>query len=299
MKILVTGGAGFIGTNLINRLVKEGHEVHALDNFSIGSRENMVKGVPYIEADVSEVQYWGLDEGYEKLYKGLGNPRLSNDYNVIYHLAGLSRIQPSFKNPTETFNANTIGTQKICEYARLIGAKVIYAGSSSKWHNPYQSPYSACKYLGEEICKMYKLTYGMSIEIARFYNVYGPYEVIEGDWAAVIGIWRRQVRDGEKITIVGDGEQRRDFTHVDDIVDGLIKISNSSHKHKDAWELGTGKNHSINEVYNMFKNKFGIECTYIPDQKGNYRNTLRERDDVLDLLNWKPKDVLKEYIQSL
>ena len=299
MKILVTGAAGFIGTNLIKRLIKEGHEVHGLDDFSTGYRENKVKDVPYIEQDVSDLKYWGEDEGYKKLYEGLGNTRLSNDYNLIYHLAGLSRIQPSFNNPDETFKVNTIGTQKVCEYARIIGAKVVYAGSSSKWHNPYQSPYSTCKYLGEEICKMYKLTYGMDIEIARFYNVYGPYEVIDGDWAAVIGIWRRQVRDGEEITIVGDGEQRRDFTHVDDIVDGLWRIGMKNKKHKDAWELGTGNNYSINEVYQMFKNKFNVNCTYLPDQKGNYRVTLRERDDALGLLGWQPKDRLKEYIQSL
>jgi|TARA_R100001443_G_C3360064_1_gene178886 UDP-glucose 4-epimerase len=299
MKILVTGAAGFIGTNLIKRLIKEGHEVHGLDDFSTGYRENKVKDVPYIEQDVSDLKYWGEDEGYKKLYEGLGNTRLSNDYNLIYHLAGLSRIQPSFNNPDETFKVNTIGTQKVCEYARIIGAKVVYAGSSSKWHNPYQSPYSTCKYLGEEICKMYKLTYGMDIEIARFYNVYGPYEVIDGDWAAVIGIWRRQVRDGEEITIVGDGEQRRDFTHVDDIVDGLWRIGMKNKKHEDAWELGTGNNYSINEVYQMFKNKFNVNCTYLPDQKGNYRVTLRERDDALGLLGWQPKDRLKEYIQSL
>ena len=299
MKILVTGAAGFIGTNLIKRLIKEGHEVHGLDDFSTGYRENTVKDVPYIEQDVSDLKYWAEDDGYKKLYDGLGNTRLSNDYNLIYHLAGLSRIQPSFNNPDQTFKVNTIGTQKVCEYARIIGAKVVYAGSSSKWHNPYQSPYSTCKYLGEEICKMYKLTYGMDIEIARFYNVYGPYEVIDGDWAAVIGIWRRQVRDGESITIVGDGEQRRDFTHVDDIVDGLWRIGMKNKKHEDAWELGTGNNYSINEVYQMFKDKFNINCTYLPDQKGNYRVTLRERDDALGLLGWKPKDRLKEYIQSL
>ena len=299
MKILVTGAAGFIGTNLIKKLIADGHNVHGLDDFSTGYRENIIENVPYIEQDVSKLKYWAEDEGYKKLYKGLGNTRLSNDYNLIFHLAGLSRIQPSFTNPQRTFDVNTIGTQKVCEYARTIGAKVIYAGSSSKWHNPYQSPYSTCKYLGEEICKMYKLTYGLNIEIARFYNVYGPYEVIGGDWAAVIGIWRRQVRDGQPITIVGDGEQRRDFTHVDDIVDGLIKISNTDHKQEDAWELGTGNNHSINEVYQIFKNKFGVDCVYIPDQKGNYRVTLRERDDALDLLNWKPKDRLKNYIENL
>ena len=176
---------------------------------------------------------------------------------------------------------------------------VIYAGSSSRWHNPYQSPYATSKYLGEELCKMYRKTYDLHIEIARFYNVYGPGEIIDGDWAAVTGIWRRQVRDGKNITIVGDGEQRRDFTYVGDIVDGLIKIAESRERHDDAWEFGTGMNYSINEVYEMFKSRFGVEKEHVADQNGNYRKTLRENNDSLERLGWKPVDRLNKYISEL
>jgi len=285
MRVLVTGGAGFIGTNLIKRLLKEGHEVISIDDYSTGSKENEVSGCEYIDGKVEHI----------KIYS-----KLNKHFDLIYHLAGLSRIQPSFNNPQETFNVNTGGTQAVCEFARLNNAKVVYAGSSSKWHNPYQSPYSTYKYLGEEICKMYKLTYGMNIEIARFYNVYGPNEVIDGDWAAVIGIWRRQVRDGQKITIVGDGEQRRDFTHVDDICDALWRIGMKNEKHEDAWELGTGMNYSINEVFRMFLERYQhIEARFIPDQAGNYRKTLRENDDSLERLGWKPSDKLRDYILNL
>ena len=220
-------------------------------------------------------------------------------FDKIFHLAALSRIQPSFNKPDETYRVNTLGTQKVLEHARITGAKVIYAGSSSKWHDPYQSPYAATKYMGEEVCKMYKKTYGMDVEIARFYNVYGPGEIIDGDWAAVIGIWRRQVRDNEPITIVGDGEQRRDFTYVEDIVDGLYRIGFKTEKHSDAWELGTGVNYSVNEVAEMFKSKFNVQTIYIDDQLGNYRKTLRENHDASTRLNWQPKDKLKEYINSL
>jgi UDP-glucose 4-epimerase len=146
---------------------------------------------------------------------------------------------------------------------------------------------------------MYKKSYGMDTQIVRFYNVYGPGEIVDGDWAAVVGKWRRQVRDGESITIVGDGEQRRDFTHIDDIVDGLIKIMNTEHSVEDAWELGTGENYSINELYEMFNDRFGVDKVYIDDQIGNYRVTLRERDDALDVLGWSPTDKLKDYIKSL
>lgn len=280
MKILVTGGAGFIGTNLIKRLIKENHEVVSLDDYSTGKLQNEQKGCVYQVGDISTISSLGI-------------------FDKIFHLAALSRIQPSFNKPDETYRVNTLGTQKVLEHARITGAKVIYAGSSSKWHDPYQSPYAATKYMGEEVCKMYKKTYGMDVEIARFYNVYGPGEIIDGDWAAVIGIWRRQVRDNEPLTIVGDGEQRRDFTFVEDIVDGLYRIGFKTEKHEDAWELGTGVNYSVNEVAEMFKSKFNVQTIYIDDQLGNYRKTLRENHDASTRLNWQPKDKLKEYINSL
>lgn len=281
MKILVTGGAGFIGTNLIKRLVSEGHNVESIDNYDSGLVSNHIDGCNYHTGDIESIDL------------------MDKDFDVIYHLAGLSRIQPSFKNPTETFRVNTIGTESVCSFAKKINAKVIYSGSSSRWHNPFQSPYACYKHMGEEICKMYKKVYGMNIEIVRFYNVYGPNEIVNGDWAAVIGIWRRQVINGEPITIVGDGNQRRDFTHVIDIVDGLYRVGMGNEEHEDAWELGTGTNYSILEVYEMFKEKFGCEKLHIEDQKGNYRITLRENNDAIDRLGWSPKNRLKNYIDSL
>lgn len=282
MKILVTGGAGFIGTNLIKRLLIEGHEVHSLDNYDSGLVENHIDGCNYISGDIEQIEYWRGDK-----------------FDLCYHLAALSRIQPSFENPVETFRVNTTASLAVAAWAKYNNVKVVYAGSSSRWHDPFQSPYACFKHMGEEIFKLYKKVYNLDVEICRFYNVYGPNEIVDGDWAAVIGIWRRQVKNGEKITIVGDGEQRRDFTHVDDIVDGLFKIGIGSEKHEDAWELGTGVNYSINEVYEMFKEKFGIESIHIPDQKGNYRKTLRENDDALNRLGWKPQNRLKEYINGL
>ena len=278
---MVTGGAGFIGANLIEQLLIDGHEVTSLDNYDSGLRENEIDGATYYRGDIEDISVLG------------------GDFDICFHLAAVSRIQPSFLNPSETFRVNTKGTERVCEWARTNDIKVIYAGSSSRWHNPLQSPYAMYKHLGEEVCKMYKKVYGCNIEIVRFYNVYGPREIVDGDWAAVIGIWRRQVRAGNPITIVGDGEQRRDFTHVNDIVDGLIKIAFSDEKHEDAWELGTGTNYSINQVYNMFHQKFGVDCVYLPDQPGNYRETLRENNDVIERLNWKPTDRLADYINNL
>lgn len=282
MNILVTGGNGFIGSNLIKRLVSEGHSVTSLDNLSTGLKEYEIEGCKYIYYDVEDI--W----------------EISGSFELCFHLAALSRIQPSFEDPVETFRSNTQCSQWVAEWARENSVKVVYAGSSSQWHNPEDSPYATYKKLGEDIFKLYKKTYKCDFEIARFYNVYGPNELVDGKWAAVIGIWRHQINQNVPITIVGDGEQRRDFTHVDDIVDGLIRISKNEEGHKDAWELGTGINYSINEVFDMFKERFGdIEKVHVPDQTGNYRETLRENDDTLSLLGWSPKDKLRDYILSL
>jgi len=282
MNVLVTGGAGFIGTNLIIRLLKDGHNVVSLDNYETGFRSNHISGVKYLEADVNDI-----------------SKAVYGTFDIVFHLAALPRIQPSFQNPIATFDSNVSGTLAVLEWARKTGAKVIYAGSSSRWHNPYRSPYATSKHIGEELCKMYKLVYRIDVEIARFYNAYGPYEITEGDWAAVIGKWRGQIINNKPITIVGDGEQRRDFTHVDDIVDGLIRIAMTYQKHEDAWELGTGNNYSIKEVYDMFFDKFKTSFIRLPNQLGNYKETRRENNDAIERLGWNPTDRLREYIESL
>ena len=177
--------------------------------------------------------------------------------------------------------------------------KVIYAGSSSKHHDPSDSPYAMYKFLGEQVCKLYKKSFDVNVEISRFYNVYGPGENIDKKFGNVIGIWAAQIKNNESITIVGDGNQKRDFIHVIDLVDGLIKIAETKISNSDAWELGTGLNYSINELYSFFDKNFKIKSINIPDQPGNYRETLRINDDAVKLLNWKPKDRLKSHIENL
>jgi len=281
MKILVTGGVGFIGMNLIKRLVSEGHRVVCLDDYSTGTKSNHIDGVKYINGDIETIEY------------------LKGDYDLCYHLAAQSRVQPSFDDPTESFRINVNGTRAVCDWAKNNNVKVIYAGSSSKHHDPTDSPYAMYKYLGEEVCKLYKKSFDVDIEICRFYNVYGPGESLDEKYGSVIGIWRTKVSKIQALPIVGDGEQKRDFIHVDDIVDGLIKIGFGSEKHEDAWELGVGVNYTINEIYRWFNERFWIESTYIPEQKGNYRETLNTNTDTKERLGWEPKDRLKEYIQSL
>ena len=279
--ILVTGGVGFIGSNLIKVLIDQGFNVTSVDDYSSGLKTNEVKGAKYINLDIESID------------------KVDGKFDLCIHLAAKSRVQPSFKDPTEYFRVNVQGTMQIMEWAKKNKVKVVYAGSSSKHHDPSDSPYAMYKYLGEEVCKLYRNSYNVNVEIARFYNVYGPNESLDEEHGNVIGIWRSKVKKNLPLPIVGDGNQRRDFTHVFDIVNALIKIADSNKKHEDAWELGTGMNYSVNELFKMFEEKFNCKSIYIPDQKGNYKLTLRENDDTLNELNWKPEDRLKNHIDNI
>ena len=279
--ILITGGVGFIGTNLAEELVKQNYNVMSLDNYSFGSKDNQIEGVKYFNYDIEDID------------------KITEPIDVCFHLCAMARVQPSFEDPMEYFRVNVLGTTKVMEWAKKNNVKVVYAGSSSKHFNPSDSPYAMYKYLGEEVCKLYKKTYNVNAEIARFYNVFGPREVMHEKFGNVIGIWKSKVNKGEPLPIVGDGNQRRDFTHVFDIVNGLIKIATSNNKHEDAWELGTGNNYSINELFEMFNKRFNVKSINIPDQPGNYKKTLRENNDLLEQLNWQPQDRLRNHIENL
>jgi UDP-glucose 4-epimerase len=278
-KVLVTGGAGFVGNALTTELLKRGYEVDIIDNLSIGSEAKIHPFANFLGGDIR-----AMDNIADK------------PYDYIFHLAALSRIQPSYQNPTLTFSTNVEGTKQVVEYAYHNKSKLIYAGSSSRWHNPLLSPYALTKHMGEEWIKMFKGVYGLNAEIVRFYNVYGPGELVDSNMSAVIGLWRAAIKKNEPIIIHGDGEQRRDFTHINDIVDGLIRVAEGNEKHEDAWELGTGCNYSINEVADMFgySNK-----TYVEDVKGNYRETIRVNSDTIERLGWQPTDKLKSYIDEI
>ena len=280
MKVLVTGGAGFVGTNLIKRLLKDGHDVVSLDNYSAGKKENHQDGCLYYDYDLS--YNYVRDDG--------------DRYDVIFHLAALARIQPSIKNPYKTIYNNFTSTLNILEYARENGIRFVYAGSSSFHHGLYESPYAWSKFSGEDLCKLYSNVYNLDTAICRFYNVYGPHQVEDGTWATVIGIFEKQYREGQSLTIVGDGEQRRDFTHIDDIVDGLIKCSEQPFG-AEIFELGSGKNYSINEVADMFDKYYIRE--YIPTRKGEYDVTLADYSLAKDVLDWKPTKDLSDYINSI
>ena len=274
MRALVTGGAGFVGTNLIKRLLKDEYEVVSFDNYSTGFKDNRLKGCTYFDVDITEK----FDDWKEK-------------FDVIFHLAALARIQPSIKSPSETIKNNFDGTLNVLEYARKKNTPVIYAGSSSKHHGLYGSPYAWSKYGGEELCKLYSEIYDLNTTICRFYNVYGSHHIRSGTYATVIGIFENQYLNGNPLTIVGDGKQKRDFTHIDDIVDGIVRCINKEYA-GEIFELGSGKNYSINEVANMFN----YQTTYISARPGEYDVTLCDYSKAKNLLGYKPKGNLKEYI---
>ena len=284
MKYLVTGGVGFIGTNLIQALLKDRHEVVSIDNYSTGLKENEQNGCTYYNADICN-------------YKSFDN--FIEDADLVFHLAALPRIQPSFKYPSITFKTNVEGTINLLDWCKDKNIALVYAGSSSTHGGVYKNPYTFTKWQGEELCKLYSKVYSLQIAICRFYNVYGPYQLTQGEYCTVIGIFERQRKNNEELTITGDGEQRRDFTHVDDIVDGLIKCGidlitdDNSKANGETFEFGRGINYSINEVANIF----GGEKKHIPQKKGEVRDTLCVDLKANELLNWNPKRNLEDYIK--
>tara|TARA_Y100001972_G_scaffold62505_1_gene76473 strand:- start:2444 stop:3313 length:870 start_codon:yes stop_codon:yes gene_type:complete len=280
-KILVTGGLGFVGSTLVKKLNQQGnYDITVIDNLSSPSSNvnYKEKGVKYIIDDILNIDNIS--------YKDL-------DFDIIYHLAGLARIQPSFKNPVKYFNNNTFGTVKVCDLARRCNAKIIYAGSSSAYSGTMNSPYAYFKFNGEEICKLFSKLYDMSAVTARFFNVYGERQPIEGKFATVLGIFERQYKNKEPLTVVGDGEQRRDFTHVNDIVNGLIELSKGEYK-GEIYNLGTGRNYSINQLVEFFKHK----SISIPKRPGEAKLSIADISKTKQELDWEPTHSLRQYIKE-
>lgn len=279
-KILVTGGAGFIGSHLVDRLVELGHQVVVWDNMSTGKKENFNPSARYYDISVEDI----TPKHHHK-----------SGYEAIFHLAAEPRIQPSFQRPLEVHESNVTGTANMLEVARLTGASLVFAGSSSVYHDPYANPYSFSKQIAEYYCKLYKTIYSVPAYVARFFNVYGPRQIESGPYSTVIGVFERQKREGVPLTITGDGDQRRDFTHVNDIVSGLIKIEENQPGDFDLFNLGSGTNYSINEVAAMFSHP----SEYIPARPGEARETLAFIELSERYLDWKPTMSLKAYIESL
>lgn len=279
MHALVTGGAGFIGSHLADKLLFEGHSVTVWDNLFTGKRENVSSGCNFEERDLRE------------------NIETDDEFDIIYHLGALARIQPSFENPNLTHDVNVTGTIKVLELARSLNIPLIYAGSSSVYHDVHANPYSFTKWLGEQYCELYSKVYGLNVGIARFFNVYGPRHLEEGPYATVIAIFEKQKRDGNPLTVTGTGEKRRDFTHVYDIVNGLYLMGKQGSELKgEIFNFGTGTNYSINEVAAMFN---PVEIAYIPNRPGEAETTLADTSFSKERLNWEPSWKLENYVKGV
>lgn len=300
MKALVTGGAGFIGSNLVDKLLEIGHEVVVIDNES---------------SECNEEFYWNESAFNAKFdIADYTNTRpLYDDVDVVFHLAAEARIQPAIENPILAVTTNAVGTCTVLQCAREAGVKrVIYSSTSSAYgrntppcvedmREDCLNPYSVSKVAGEKLCKMYYELYGLETIVFRYFNVYGERQPLRGHYAPVIGLFLRQSESGDPLTIVGDGEQRRDFTHVSDVVNANIVVATSNPDPSafgQVYNVGTGKNYSVNQIANMISN----HQVNIPSRPGESRETLANNSKIKTIFGWSPKisiDVwISQYLKS-
>jgi UDP-glucose 4-epimerase len=299
MKSIVTGGAGFIGSHIVDKLCELGHEVIVIDNETSTVHENFWYN-PTVKYNNNYYKYDIAD--YDKirpLFEGV-------DY--VFHLAAESRIQPAIDNPLLCFRTNSFGTAVILQCAREAGVKrVMYSSTSSAYGlkntppleetmtNDCLNPYSVAKTSGEEACKMYSKLFGLDTVIFRYFNVYGAREPLKGPYAPVVGLFIRQAKAGEPLTIVGDGLQRRDFTHVDDVVDAnILAMRCDKIIAGQTFNIGTGKNHSVLELAKMISSLI----KFIPPRPAEARETLANNTKAKSILGWNPKKQIEDYIKE-
>jgi UDP-glucose 4-epimerase len=292
---LVTGGCGFIGSHIVDRLVKLGHHVTVIDDLSAPENEKFYYNnkANYFIKDIA------TDDTTGELFQNI---------NYVFHLAARSRIQPTIDSPDECFKVNVLGTQRVLEWARLSCVdKIVYSSTSSLYGQQNQipftpnmpayclNPYSMSKWMGEQVCKLYFQLYGIESIVLRYFNVYGPREPIRGHYAPVVGLFKRQACEDRRLTVVGDGLQRRDFTYIDDVVDANICAMVSEVKHN-IYNVGTGKNYSIIEIADMIKSKPGIE--HVEERPAEVRETLADISETKKQLMWSPKFSIEDMINS-
>jgi UDP-glucose 4-epimerase len=284
MRSLVTGGLGFVGSNLVDILINSGDEVFILDDLSSESSfiENQNEKANLIIGKVEDISKYFADYKFDR----------------IFHLAAKARIQPSFDNPTEYFSSNALGTSEVMEFARLSKSGiVVYATTSSKNHGEYISPYTYYKVVGEGVLKTYANCFDMNCAMATFYNVYGPREPRIGEWATVVAKFGRQFEEGDQLTVVGDGLQSRDFTHVEDICNGLIKISEGNWRGQN-FDLGRGNPISILDVAKMWTDNDLSKIKFVPLRKNEGQHTESEWMKTYSLIKWRAEKDLSDYIKS-
>ena len=297
MKSIVTGGAGFIGSHIVDKLIELNHEVLVIDNES-----SQVHGNFYYNA---KAKYFNVDiadyDSTKNLYK---------DTDYVFHCAAESRIQPAINNPLLAVKTNTLGTATVLQCAREADVKkVIYSSTSSAYGRINEpplnetmpddclNPYSVSKVSGEKLCKMYTDLFGLKTIIFRYFNVYGPREPLKGPYAPVVGLFLRQHKAQESLTIVPPGTQRRDFTHVDDVVAANILAMNidNHNYYGTVFNVGTGTNHSVLELANMISD----DIIFTDPRVGEAKVTLANNKKLKETFGWMPTKRIEDYIKEM
>jgi len=296
MKSLVTGGAGFIGSNLVETLLGVGHTVVCVDNES---------------SDAHDKPYWNNNSinirGDIRDYALMSSAM--KDVDFVFHLAAEARIQPAIENPINAVSVNDLGTATVLQCARENQIKKFMFSSTSAAYGRNNSPnvetqqpdalnpYSVTKLNGENLCKMYTELFGLRTVIFRYFNVYGPRQPVRGQYAPVLGIFKRQKDAGEELTIVGDGNQRRDFVHVEDVARANVMAAlgdPSGDVYGEVYNVGTGKNFSVNEIAEMFQHP----KTYIAPRPGEARVSLANNQKIRNTFGWSPTHDLENWVKT-
>tara|TARA_Y100000361_G_C11159496_1_gene346251 strand:- start:488 stop:1390 length:903 start_codon:yes stop_codon:yes gene_type:complete len=291
-KAIVTGGAGFIGSNLVDKLIDKGIEVTIIDNLSTGYKENINPKATFWEIDLLDIKE---------------NDLVNKNIDVVFHLAALARVQPSIEDPIAFNKINVEGTVKLlfaCHKANV--KRVVYSASSSCYGeatttptpetyptNPL-SPYGLQKYIGEQYCKMFSEVYGLDTCSLRYFNVYGERMALEGAYKLVMGIFAKQMLEGKPLTVTNDGNQRRDFTYVGDVANANILAALHTEKlNGESFNIGNGKNYSVNEVADML----GGEKVY-GEKRLEPFETLADNSKAKEILGWRPEGDLVSWIKK-
>ena len=294
-KVVVTGGAGFIGSHVADALIERGFDVHVIDNLSSGKRERLNPKAVLHEVDIRD--------------KGALGPIFA-DAQFVFHLAALARVQPSIKDPQPSHDSNINGTFNVLQAASKANVKrVMYSASSSAYGNQDRlpltedmtprpmSPYALQKLVGEYYCRLFSALYGLETVSLRYFNVYGPRQTTasDGPYATVVGIFLEQRQNGQPLTIVPDGEQRRDFTHVRDVVAAnLLAMDSPRVGHGEVVNIGTGRNYRVREIANLIGGS-----TVFVEPRVEPKETSADITKARELLGWEPRERFEDGIAEL
>ena len=279
LSVLVTGGAGFVGSNLIAELVKDKSlKIHSLDNYFTGKEENHIEGALYIKGDCQEI-----------------DSCIDFIPDVIFHFGEYSRVSTSFEDLKKVWDYNIKGTHKVVEFCRKHKCKLIYSASSTKFadngNNKNESPYAFFKSQNTDLIKNYNKWFNLDYAICYFYNVYGSRQIKTGKYATVIGIFEEQYKNNQPLTVVKPGYQTRDFTHIEDIIRGLVLLMKRGSG--DGYCFGTGKSYQMLEVANLFSDNFTLIDSRVGERFESFIDLRKSYE-----LGWKPKNNLENYIKN-